>query len=99
MKAGRRLIERDVVEALDSALLGRFLVPWAAAVPGAGSHVFVFTTDPSALPSVGTTVVSTKAKSTVTGQPLGHVLIVRGAAVRKVGGQSLWSEPVQVLVR
>lgn len=82
----------------DKTTPGRVLAK-CKAVPGAGSYVFVFTTDPTALPGVGTTVVATKARCTLSGQPLGHVLLVRCAAVRKVGGQSLWSEPVQVLVR
>ena len=69
------------------------------AVKGAGSYLFVFTTDPNALPGVGQTVSSTKARCEVTGQTTGHVLYARVAVTRKGGGLSGWSAPSQILVR
>ena len=69
------------------------------AVKGAASYVFVFTTDPSAPLGTGTSVPSSKAHCVTSGQPLGHVLYARVAVIRTAGGQSAWSEPIQILVR
>lgn len=69
------------------------------AVRGGASYVFAFTTDPNTPPGAGTSIASTKAKCEIAGQALGHVIYVRVAVVRKVGGQSAWSEPTQILVR
>jgi len=69
------------------------------AIRGAASYVFAITTDPNALPGAGTTVMSSRSTCEIAGQALGHVLYVRVAAVRKVGGQSAWSDPAQFLVR
>lgn len=69
------------------------------AIKGAGSYLFCFTTDPNAGPGVGQLVSSTRSQYEIVGQPLGHVLFARVAVTRKGVGQSVWSDPVQLLVR
>jgi hypothetical protein len=43
--------------------------------------------------------VTQVATLTVTGQPLGHTLYFRVAVIRRSGGQSLWSDAAEVVVR
>ena len=49
--------------------------------------------------SWGPPIIATTAKYELTGQLPGHALYFRVAVVRRRGGQSLWSDPVQVTVR
>jgi hypothetical protein len=69
------------------------------AIPGAGSYLFEVTSDPTTLPGSGRVVVSTRASQVFAGQPLGHSVYLRVAALRRSGGQSEWSEAVQITVR
>jgi hypothetical protein len=69
-------------------------------VANAGGYLFVFTIDPNAAPGVGQMVSSTRAECELTGQAVGHVLYARVAVTRRGGsGQSVWSDPAQLLVR
>jgi hypothetical protein len=56
--------------------------------------------DSAAAPAAGVQpVITTKARLDVSGQQVGHTLYFRVAVIRRNGGQSLWSDPVQVVVR
>jgi hypothetical protein len=68
-------------------------------VPSVMAYLFQINTDPTALPGAGQPVMSSKATYTLAGQPIGHTLYVRAAVIRRNGGQSQWSDAVQVTVR
>jgi hypothetical protein len=69
------------------------------AVSGAMIYLFQITSDPSAAPGSGQPVMSSKSTYTLSGQTVGHTLYVRVAVIRRNGGQSQWSDVVQVTVR
>lgn len=68
------------------------------AVSGA-TYLFQVATDPTTAAGAGTPLISSKSTLTLTGQPIGHVLYVRAAVVRRNGGESLWTDAIQVTVR
>lgn len=65
----------------------------------AAAYSFMFTGDPNAPLGTGQLVSSPKSRCEIAGQPLGHVVYARVAVTRKGGGQSAWSDPVQLMVR
>jgi hypothetical protein len=75
------------------------IVARCRAVSGAMAYLFQITSDPAALPGAGQPAMSSKATYALANQTVGHVLYVRVAVVRRNGGQSQWSDAVQVTVR
>lgn len=69
------------------------------AVAGATTYLFQVATDPTTAAGAGTPIISPKASVVLTGQPVGHTLYLRAAVVRRSGGQSAWTDVVQVTVR
>jgi hypothetical protein len=64
-----------------------------------GSVYLWLMSDSAAAPAAGAQpVITTKARLDVSGQQVGHTLYFRVAVIRRNGGQSLWSDPVQIVV-
>jgi hypothetical protein len=68
-----------------------------ARVPGAAAYLWSLSSDPNA--PVATPIVTTRLRVSIAGQTIGHVMYIRVAVVRRHGGQSGWSEAVQITVR
>ena len=68
-------------------------------VPGAASYLWALTTDPNVAPTTVQPVVTPGSRVSIPGQPVGHVMYLRVAVVRRRGGQSAFSEAVQITVR
>lgn len=68
-------------------------------VSGAASYLWSVTADGS-VPAAGVApVITTGSRVTLPGQVIGDVIYVRVAVVRRRGGQSVWSDALQIMVR
>jgi hypothetical protein len=68
-----------------------------ARVPGSAAYLWSLSSDPST--PVANPIMTTRLRVSIPGQVVGHVMYLRVSVLRRHGGQSAWSEAVQITVR
>lgn len=71
-------------------------------VDGAATYFWALTTDPTVSPTASAlsmTTMTTGSRVSLPGQTVGHVVYLRVSVLRRRGGQSAWSDALQITVR
>jgi hypothetical protein len=70
-----------------------------AVIDGAASYFWALTADPTVSPTATPPIVTTGSRVSIPGQTVGHVVYLRVSVLRRRGGQSAWSDALQITVR